>query len=76
MSCVQRNTLIQSKKGQELEKNISYLLVMKREVNGTTRLNENLKKPKTVLQLASKIRSALPRLWLVYNVRGFVQLGN
>jgi len=44
---------------------------MKRNVNGTIRPNENLKKSKTVLQIVSKIRSVLPLLWLVYNVRAW-----
>jgi len=49
---------------------------MKGKVNGTTRPNENLKKPKTVLQLAGKIRSVLPFLWLVYNGQGLGLYGN
>jgi len=46
--------------------------MMNRNANGTIRPNENLKKPKTVLQLVSKIRSVLPLLWLVYNGQGLL----
>jgi len=58
--------------GQDLTKQTFFVAMMNRNVNGTIRPNENLKKPKTVLQLVSKIRSVLPLLWLVYNGQGFM----